>query len=107
MPAFTFVSTANAFVLRGAKPVFCDSRADHPNMDESLIESLITRRTKAIVVVHYAGMACKMDVIMDIAQRHNLIVIEDAAQAVGSYYINDSGVKHPLGGIGHLGTHQL
>ncbi len=104
MPAFTFVSTANAFVLRGAKPVFCDSRADHPNMDESLIESLITRRTKAIVVVHYAGMACKMDVIMDIAQRHNLIVIEDAAQAVGSYYINDSGVKHPLGGIGHLGT---
>ena len=104
MPAYTFVSTANAFVLRGAKPVFCDSRADHPNMDESLIESLITRRTKAIVVVHYAGMACKMDVIMDIAQRHHLIVIEDAAQAVGSYFIDDSGGKHPLGGIGHLGT---
>lgn len=104
IPAFTFVSTVNAFVLRGAKPVFCDSRADHPNMDEALIESLITQRTKAIVVVHYAGMACKMDVIMDIAQRHNLMVIEDAAQAVGSYYIDDSGVKHPLGGIGHFGT---
>ncbi len=104
MPAYTFVSTANAFVLRGAKPVFCDSREDHPNMDESLVEGLITERTKAIVVVHYAGMACKMDVIMDIASRHGLKVVEDAAQAVGAHFIDDQGVEHPLGGIGHLGT---
>lgn len=104
MPAYTFVSTANAFVLRGAKPVFCDSRADHPNMDERLIEGLITERTKAIVVVHYAGMACKMDEVMDIAERHGLYVVEDAAQAIGSYYIDEDGAKLPLGGIGHLGT---
>ena len=104
MPAYTFVSTANAFVLRGGVPVFCDSRPDHPNMDESLIEGLITERTKAIVVVHYAGMACKMDAIMDIAMRHGLVVVEDAAQAVGSFFIDDAGARHPLGGIGHLGT---
>jgi dTDP-4-amino-4,6-dideoxygalactose transaminase len=99
MPSFTFVSTANAFVLRGAKVVFVDSRADHPNMDESLIEELITPRTKAIVVVHYGGLACEMDTIMDIANRHKLFVIEDAAQAIDSFYKGKA-----LGSIGHLGA---
>lgn len=99
MPSFTFVSCANAFVLRGAKIVFVDSKADHPNMDESLIEELISPKTKAIVVVHYAGMACEMDMIMDIANRHKLFVIEDAAQAIDSFYKGKA-----LGSIGHLGT---
>ncbi len=98
IPSFTFVSTANAFVLRGAKIVFADSRADHPGMDEQKIESLITTKTKVIVVVHYAGVACDMDIIMDIAQRYNLLVVEDAAQAIDSFYKGK-----PLGGIGHLG----
>jgi dTDP-4-amino-4,6-dideoxygalactose transaminase len=97
IPSYTFVSTANAFVLRGAKIVFADSREDHPGIDESKIESLITSRTKVIVPVHYAGVACDMDVIMDIAKRHNLLVVEDAAQAIDSYYKG-----RPLGGIGHL-----
>lgn len=98
VPSFTFVSTANAFVLRGARIVFVDSKADHPNMDEQLIESLITPKTKAIVVVHYAGRPCDMNAIMDIAERHQLLVVEDAAQAIDSYYA----VK-ALGGIGNLG----
>jgi len=98
VPSFTFVSTANAFVLRGAKIIFADSREDHPGIDESKIESLITSRTKVIVPVHYAGIACDMDIIMDIANRHNLLVVEDAAQAVDSFYKGK-----PLGGIGHLG----
>jgi len=98
VPSYTFVSTANAFVLRGAKIVFADSRSDHPGIDESKIESLITSRTKVIVPVHYAGVACDMDIIMDIATRHNLLVVEDAAQAIDSYYKGK-----PLGGIGHLG----
>ncbi|WP_246388538.1 dTDP-4-amino-4,6-dideoxygalactose transaminase [Algoriphagus iocasae] len=98
MPAFTFVSTANAFVLRGAKIIFVDSKADHPNMDESKIEELINPKTKAIVVVHYAGKACEMDVIMEIADKHGLFVVEDAAQAIDSFYEDK-----PLGGIGHLG----
>lgn len=97
LPSYTFVSTSNAFVLRGAKLVFCDSNKDEPNMDASLIEALITPRTKAIVVVHYAGVACDMDVIMDIAQRHELKVIEDAAQAIDSYYKGK-----PLGSFGDL-----
>ena len=104
MPAYTFVSTANAFVLRGATIVFCDSRSDHTNMNEELIEGLITAKTKAIVAVHYAGMACKMDAIMEIADRHGLFVVEDAAQAVDSYFVDSEGQKHPLGGIGHLGA---
>ena len=99
LPSFTFVSTANAFVLRGAKIVFVDSRADHPNMDECLIEELITPKTKAIVVVHYAGLACEMDVIMDIAERHGLRVVEDAAQGIDSFYKGKA-----LGSLGHLGT---
>lgn len=102
MPSYTFVSTANAFVLRGAKIVFADSRKDHPNIDESKIESLITSKTKAIVPVHYAGVACEMDTIMDLAKKYNLYVIEDAAQAIDSYYTGKDGVKKALGSIGHL-----
>ncbi|WPZ09166.1 dTDP-4-amino-4,6-dideoxygalactose transaminase [Roseivirga spongicola] len=97
LPSYTFVSTANAFVLRGAKLVFADSREDHPGINEASIEALVTTNTKAIVVVHYAGVACDMDVIMGIASRHNLFVVEDAAQAIDSYYKGK-----PLGGIGHL-----
>jgi dTDP-4-amino-4,6-dideoxygalactose transaminase len=102
LPSYTFVSTANAFVLRGAKLVFADSRKDHPGIDEESIEALITSKTKAIVPVHYAGVACDMDIIMDIAQRHNLFVVEDAAQAIDSYYTGRDGVKRALGSIGHL-----
>ena len=91
MPSYTFVSTSNAFVLRGAKIVFVDSRKDHPNMDENLIEALVTPKTRAIVPVHYAGVACNMDVIMDIANRKGLFVIEDAAQAIDSFYTGKDG----------------
>ena len=97
MPSFTFVSTANAFVLRGAVPVFVDIRPDTLNIDESRIEEAITSRTKAIVPVHYAGVGCEMDTIMDIAHRYNLLVIEDAAQGIMSTYKG-----RPLGSIGHL-----
>ena len=97
MPSYTFVSTANAFVLRGAKIVFADSLPDHPNIDVSKIEALITPKTKAIVPVHYGGVACDMDVIMELADKYNLFVIEDAAQAIDSFYKG-----FPLGGIGHL-----
>ena len=99
LPSYTFVSTANAFVLRGAKLVFADSNKENPNIDPNQIESLITSKTKAIIVVHYAGIACDMDPIMDIANRHHLFVVEDAAQAIDSYYKGK-----PLGGIGHLGS---
>ena len=102
MPSYTFVSTANAFVLRGAKIIFVDSRSDHPGMDEHAIEKLITPRTKVIVPVHYAGVACNMDKIMEIADTYNLFVIEDAAQAIDSYYIGNDGKKRILGSIGHL-----
>ena len=102
MPSYTFVSTANAFVLRGAKIVFADSRQDYPGIDESAIEALITPKTKAIVPVHYAGIACDMDYIMHLADKYNVYVIEDAAQAIDSYYTGKDGVKRPLGGIGHL-----
>jgi len=97
IPSYTFVSTANAFVLRGAKIVFADSNFDNPNIDANQIESLITQRTKAIVPVHYGGMACDMDKIMQIADKYSLYVIEDAAQAIDSYY-----KTKPLGSIGHL-----
>lgn len=97
MPSYTFVSTANAFVLRGAKIVFVDSLPDHPNMDVSKIEALITPKTKAIVPVHYGGVACDMDEIMSLAKTYNIFVIEDAAQAIDSFYKGK-----PLGGIGHL-----
>jgi dTDP-4-amino-4,6-dideoxygalactose transaminase len=104
IPSYTFVSTANAFVLRGAKIVFADSRSDCPGIDEEQLKSLITERTKAIVPVHYAGVSCDMDMIMDLALAHNLFVIEDAAQAIDSYYTSRSGKKLPLGSIGHLAT---
>ncbi len=98
MPSYTFVSTADAFVLRGAKPVFVDIRPDTMNIDETLIEDAITPRTKAIVPVHYAGVACEMDTIMDIAKRHHLLVIEDAAQGIMSTYKGQA-----LGAIGDFG----
>ena len=98
MPSYTFVSTANAFVLRGGVPVFVDIRPDTLNIDEKLIEAAITSNTKAIVPVHYAGVACEMDTIMEIAHRHELVVIEDAAQGVMSSYKG-----RPLGSIGHMG----
>lgn len=102
MPSYTFVSTANAFVLRGAKIVFADSMPNHPNMDATKIEPLITSKTKAIVPVHYAGVACDMDTIMDLAKKYNLFVVEDAAQAIDSYFIGKDGLKKALGSIGHL-----
>eukprot|EP00455_Lapot_gusevi_P005820 TRINITY_DN12491_c0_g1_i3.p1 TRINITY_DN12491_c0_g1~~TRINITY_DN12491_c0_g1_i3.p1 ORF type:complete len:320 (-),score=55.19 TRINITY_DN12491_c0_g1_i3:69-1028(-) len=95
MPSFTFVSTANAFVLRGGVPVFADVRVDTMNIDESKIEGLITNKTKAIVVVHYAGVGCEMDEILRIARRYNLVVIEDAAHAIQSFYKG-----RPLGSFG-------
>ena len=98
MPSYTFVSTADAFVLRGAKVVFVDIRPDTMNIDEKLIEDAITERTKAIVPVHYAGVSCEMDTIMDIAKRHNLLVIEDAAQGVMASYKGKA-----LGAIGDMG----
>ena len=97
MPSYTFVSTANAFVLRGAKIRFADSYEDNPNIDPNQIKALITPKTKAIVVVHYAGIACDMDAIMEIAEEHNIFVIEDAAQAIDAYYKDRA-----LGSIGHL-----
>ncbi len=97
MPSFTFVSTANAFVLRGATPVFVDIRPDTLNIDETKIEAAITPRTRAIVPVHYAGVGCDMDSILEIARRHDLLVIEDAAHAILARYRD-----RPLGGLGHL-----
>ena len=102
MPSYTFVSTANAFVLRGGVPVFVDIREDTLNLDERLIESAITRRTRAIVPVHYAGVACEMDTIMDIARRHGLAVVEDAAQGVMASYKGRA-----LGAIGDLGAYSF
>ena len=101
-PSYTFVSSVNAFILRGAKIIFCDSRSDHPGIDEGKIRGLITPKTKAIVVVHYAGVACDMDHVMEIANENKLYVIEDAAHAIDSYYIGKDGVKKPLGSIGHM-----
>ena len=102
VPSYTFVSTANAFVLRGGVPVFVDIRPDTMNIDESLIEQAITPRTRVIVPVHYAGVGCDMDVIMDIARRHRLLVVEDAAQGVCATY-----KERYLGTIGHLGCYSF
>jgi len=102
MPSYTFVSTANAFVLRGAVPVFVDIREDTLNLDERLVEAAITPRTKAIVAVHYAGVACQMDALLHIAERHGLKVIEDAAQGVMATYKGRA-----LGSIGHLGAYSF
>jgi dTDP-4-amino-4,6-dideoxygalactose transaminase len=102
MPSYTFVSTANAFVLRGAKIVFADSMADNPNMDADTIETLITSQTKAIVAVHYAGAACDMEKIVNLAIKYDLLVVEDAAQAIDSYYTFSDRTQKALGSIGHL-----
>jgi len=102
LPSYTFVSTANAFALHGANLIFTDSREDHPGIDENNIEHLITSKTKAIVVVHYAGVAVDMDKIVQIANKHNLYIVEDAAHAIDSFYINKKNEKIPLGSIGHL-----
>ncbi len=98
MPSFTFVSTANAFALRGASIRFADCQSDLPNIDPAAIEKLITKKTKAIVVVHYAGLACDMEAIMDLANQYQLFVVEDAAHAIDAYYKDQ-----PLGSIGHFG----
>ena len=107
IPSYTFVSTALAFLREGAKVVFADSMKRNPNLDAEAIEALITPRTKVIVPVHYAGVACDMDKIMAIAEKHNLLVVEDAAQAIDSYYIHNRQTTNdnrqsPLGSIGHL-----
>ncbi len=102
LPSFTFVSTANAFILRGAKPVFIDIREDTLNIDEKKIEEKITKKTKAIYPIHYAGVSCEMDTIMDIAERHNLYVMEDSAQGVNAKYRGRF-----LGTIGHLGAYSF
>lgn len=102
MPSYTFVSTANAFVLRGAKIIFVDIRPDTMNIDETKIEDAITKNTKVIVPVHYAGVACEMDTIMELANKYNIFVVEDAAQAMMSTY-----KSKPLGTIGHLGTYSF
>lgn len=97
VPSFTFVSTANAFVLRGAKIVFADSEASNPNLDCNAVEALLSERTKVIVPVHYAGVACDMDPLKALAEKHDIVVVEDAAQAIDSCYKDQ-----PLGGLGHL-----
>lgn len=102
IPSYTFVSTAIAFVRQGAKIVFADSYENNPNIDADKLEGLITPKTKAIVPVHYAGVACDMDKIMELASKYNLLVIEDAAQAIDSFYKGKDGVKRALGSIGHL-----
>lgn len=102
VPSYTFVSSANAFALRGAKIVFVDSYADNPNIDPKEIEKHITPKTKAIVPVHYAGVACDMEMIMSLAEKHKLFVVEDAAQAIDSYYTFSDGTKKALGSIGHF-----
>ena len=102
VPSYTFVSTAIAFVRQGATIIFADSYENNPNIDADKIEALITPKTKAIVPVHYAGVACDMDKIMELASKYNLLVIEDAAQAIDSFYTGKDGVKRALGSIGHL-----
>lgn len=104
IPSFTFVSTALAFYREGARIIFADSKSDQPCIDEDKIEELITPKTKAIIVVHYAGVACDMDKIMGIATRNGLFVVEDAAQAIDSYYTGRDGIRKPLGSIGNLAT---
>ena len=99
VPSYAFVTTANAFASRGAKIVFADSKANHPNIDEDALEPLITSKTKAIVALHYGGEPCNMDAIMQLANKHSIMVVEDNAQGIGSTF-----KKAPLGGIGHLGA---
>ncbi|MEY2933322.1 MAG: hypothetical protein RL033_4071, partial [Pseudomonadota bacterium] len=102
MPSYTFVSTANAFVRAGARPVFVDIRPDTLNMDESLVEAAFSARTKAIVPVHYAGVSCEMDALLPLAEKHGAVVVEDAAQGVHAYYRDRA-----LGSIGDLGAYSF
>lgn len=104
LPSFTFVSTANAFALRGAKLVFADSQEQHPNIDVEKIEQLITPKTKTIVIVHYAGIACDMDKLLDISERYSIPIIEDAAQAIDSFHTSSSGLTRALGSLGTFST---
>jgi dTDP-4-amino-4,6-dideoxygalactose transaminase len=104
VPSYTFVSTVNAFALRGAKIIFVDSEVGHPNIDVAKIEEKITKRTRVILPVHYAGNACKMDTLMQYARHFKLLVVEDAAQAINSFFIDDSKVLLPLGSLGTFGT---
>jgi len=104
VPSYTFVSSALAFVRQNAHIVFADSYTDNPNIDADKIESLITDKTKAIVIVHYAGIACDMEKILEVAEKHKIILIEDAAQAIDSYYTFKDGTRKALGSIGHLGA---
>jgi len=104
VPAYTFVSTANAFMLRGAVIKFADSKSTHPNLDEENLEHLITERTKAIVCVHYAGYSCNLEKLRELCDKHNLFLIEDAAQAIDSYYINSKSESIPVGTIGDFAT---
>ena len=104
LPSYTFVSTANAFALRGATLVFADSRPDHPGIDESTLEELITPRTRVIVPVHYAGVACNMELILTLDHSNSIWVVEDAAQAVDAFFTNSTGEQSALGAMGHLGA---
>jgi dTDP-4-amino-4,6-dideoxygalactose transaminase len=104
MPSYTFASTANAFLLRGAKIIFCDSKENHPNINEDLIESLITDKTRVIVPVHYAGISCDMNKIMSIALKYNLFVVEDAAQSIDNFFIDKNNFLKSVGSLGHLST---
>lgn len=104
VPSYTFVSSANAFALRGAKIIFIDSYSNNPNLNPDLLEQYINEKTKVLVVVHYAGVACDMEAIMNIAENYNLLVVEDAAQAIDSYFTFSDGKKKALGSIGHFGA---
>ena len=104
LPSYTFVSTANAFYLRGAKLVFIDTECKFPNIDTNKIEALITKKTKAIVCVHYGGFSCDMEKLLELKRKYNLNLIEDAAQAFDNFYIDNIGNKIPLGSIGDYGT---
>lgn len=102
VPSYTFVSSALAFVRQGAKIIFADSRGDHPGVDEDQIEQLISSKTKAIIIVHYAGVACDMDKIMSLSEKYHIPIVEDAAQSIDSFYVSKAGDRKALGSIGHL-----
>lgn len=104
IPAYTFVSSANPFIMRGARIKFVDSKKNHPSLDEDKIEELITKNTKAIVVVHYAGISCDMEKIMAIAKKYNIFIVEDAAQAIDNHYVFADGTTQPLGTFGQFAT---
>jgi dTDP-4-amino-4,6-dideoxygalactose transaminase len=107
MPSYTFVSTANAFILRGAKIVFVDSKEEHPGMDEKAVEALVNERTRAIVAVHYAGVACDMKALKNLSARYNIHLVEDAAQAIDSHFTWPDGTTNSLGTIGAFGTYSF